>query len=97
MLYSVYLITNKNKQNAFQQRKERTQDVNRERENMFLEELRNKAKETLSKGWLSTVRVGDRSVCCYSDGFHCESWDRFDPEFTTLDIDEAINYLYPEP
>ena len=63
-----------------------------------LEELREKARQILTSGkWLSSITEGERSVCVYSDGLHCSSWNRFDPEFTTTDIEEAINYLYVEP
>lgn len=65
---------------------------------MFVEELREKARKILNDGkWLSAVKEGDREVEICHDGFYCHSWDRFDPEFTTTDIEEAINYLYVEP
>lgn len=62
-----------------------------------MEELRNKAIETLKNGgWLTTVAEGERQVSVYSDGYYCSSSDRFDPEFTTKDINIAVDYLYPQ-
>ena len=61
-----------------------------------MEELRNKAKETLQNGkWLESVTYGERTVTIVSNGYECSSFDRFDAEFTTQNIDEAIDYLYP--
>lgn len=63
----------------------------------MLEELREKARQILNNGkWLSVVKSDDREVQINHDGFFCHSWNRFDSEFTTNDIEEAINYLYPE-
>lgn len=61
-----------------------------------MEELRNKAKETLQNGkWLESVTYGERTVTVVSNGYECSSFDRFDAEFTTQNIDDAIDYLYP--
>lgn len=61
-----------------------------------MEELRNKAKETLQNGkWLESVTYGERTVTIVSNGYECNSFDHFDAEFTTQDIDVAIDYLYP--
>lgn len=61
-----------------------------------MQELRNKAKETLQNGkWLESVTYGERTVTIVSNGYECSSFDRFDAEFTTQNIDDAIDYLYP--
>ena len=61
-----------------------------------MEELRNKAIKTLKNGgWLTTITEGERQVSVYSDGYYCKSLDRFDPEFTTKNINIAVDYLYP--
>ena len=61
-----------------------------------MEELRNKAKETLQNGkWLESVTYDNRTVTIVSNGYECSSFDRFDAEFTTQNIDDAIDYLYP--
>ena len=61
-----------------------------------MKELRNKAKETLQNGkWLESVSYDNRTVTVVSNGYECSSSDRFDAEFTTQNIDEAIDYLYP--
>lgn len=63
----------------------------------MLEELRKKAYDLFnSNKWMHSISEGERSVTIFSDGLHCSSWDRFDPEFTTNDIEVAVNYLYPE-
>ena len=63
----------------------------------MLEELRKKAYELFnSNKWMTTILEGERSVTIYSDGLRCSSINRFDPEFTTDNIDVAVNYLYPE-
>ena len=62
----------------------------------MLEELRAKTKESLESEF-SAAFAGDRKVFNSIDGFICESWNEFDPEFITQDIEVAINYLYPEP
>lgn len=63
-----------------------------------MEELRENAREILSTGkWLESVSYGERTVMITSNGYECSSSERFDPEFTTQDINIAINYLYPEP
>lgn len=60
-------------------------------------ELRENAMEILKEGkWLASVSYGSRTVTVVSDGYECSSSERFDPEFTTQDINVAINYLYPE-
>lgn len=60
-------------------------------------ELREKAMEILKEGkWLSGVSYNNRTVTVVNDGYECSSFERFDPEFTTQDINVAINYLYPE-
>lgn len=62
-----------------------------------LKELREKAYKILSSyKWLSAVRNGDREVQINDNGFYCHSRNRFDYEFITNDIEEAVNYLYPE-
>jgi hypothetical protein len=45
---------------------------------------------------MASISEGKRSVTVCSDGLYCSSMDCFDPEFTTDNIDEAVNYLYPE-
>lgn len=61
-----------------------------------MEELRINAKETLQNGkWLTSVSYDNRTVTIVSNGYECSSSDRFDAEFTTQDIDVAIDYLYP--
>lgn len=61
-----------------------------------MEYLRIKAKETLQNGkWLESVSYDNRTVTIVSNGYECSSSDRFDAEFTTQDIDVAIDYLYP--
>lgn len=61
-----------------------------------MEYLRNKAKETLQNGkWLTSVSYDNRTVTIVSNGYECSSYDRFDAEFTTKNIDDAIDYLYP--
>ena len=60
-----------------------------------MKELRNEARETL-KHLFAYVEHDDRSVTVYSGGYHCNSWNRFDPEFITDDINVAIDYLYPQ-
>ena len=63
----------------------------------MMEELREEARKILTDGkWLSVVEAGDREVQVNWNGFYCHSWDRFDPEFVTTDIEEAISFLYPE-
>lgn len=62
-----------------------------------MRELRENAREILSTGkWLESVSCEERTVTIIRDGYECSSSDRFDPEFTTQDMDIAINYLYPE-
>lgn len=62
-----------------------------------MSELREKAMKILKEGkWLASVSYGNRTVTVVSDGYECSSSERFDPEFTTQDINVAINYLYPE-
>lgn len=61
-----------------------------------MEELRNKTKGTLKNGkWLTSVSYYDRTVTVVSNGYECSSSDRFDQEFTTENLDVAIDYLYP--
>ena len=61
-----------------------------------MEYLRVKAKETLQNGkWLESASYDNRTVTIVSNGYECSSSDRFDAEFTTQDIDVAIDYLYP--
>lgn len=61
-----------------------------------MEYLRIKVKETLQNGkWLESVSYDNRTVTIVSNGYECSSSDRFDAEFTTQDIDVAIDYLYP--
>ena len=61
-----------------------------------MEYLRVKAKETLQNGkWLESVSYDNRTVTIVYNGYECSSSDRFDAEFTTQDIDVAIDYLYP--
>ena len=63
-----------------------------------LESLRSNAREILKdKKWLSSVQADEREVTVYTDGYHCESSSKFDVEFVTNDVEEAINYLYPQP
>lgn len=63
----------------------------------MMEELRNKAIEILKNGgWLTAITKGERTVSVYSDGYYCSSLDRFDPEFITKDINDAVDYLYPQ-
>lgn len=63
----------------------------------MLEELRKNAYKILNSGeWLSTVQEGDREVRVSYGSFYCYSRNNFDPELRTNDIEEAINYLYPE-
>lgn len=63
----------------------------------MLEELRKKAYELLnSNKWMASISEGERCVTVYEDGLYCSSMNRFDPEFTTDNIDVAVNYLYPE-
>lgn len=63
----------------------------------MLEELRENARQILNSGkWLSNIKSDNREVQIHHNGFYCHSRNRFDPEFTTTDIEEAINYLYPE-
>lgn len=60
-------------------------------------ELREKAMKILKEGkWLASISYGNRTVTVVSDGYECSSSERFDPEFTTQDINVAIDYLYPE-
>lgn len=63
----------------------------------MLKELREKAYELFSSNkWMSSISEGERSVIVYSDGLYCSSINRFDPNFTTDNIEVAVNYLYPE-
>lgn len=63
----------------------------------MLEELRKKAYELFtSNKWMASISEGERSVIIFSDGLYCSSMNRFDPEFTTDNIEVAVNYLYPE-
>lgn len=63
----------------------------------MFQELRNKVTDKLKNGgWLTTVTEGERTVSVYSNGYHCSSADRFDVEFTTKDINVAVDYLYPQ-
>lgn len=63
----------------------------------MLEELRKKAQEIFnSNKWLASITEGERTVSIYSDGLYCSSTNQYDLEFTTNNIEEAINYLYPE-
>jgi len=64
----------------------------------MLEKLRNNARKLFnSNKWMSSISEGERSVLICSNGLYCSSINQYDPEFTTDNIDEAINYLYPEP
>lgn len=60
-------------------------------------ENRNEAREILAKKkWMSFVKHDNREVWVLSDGsYDCTSFDIFDPEFNTTDIEIALNYLYP--
>lgn len=63
----------------------------------MLEELRKKAYELFnSNKWMASISEGERRVTVYENGLCCSSMNRFDPEFTTNNIDVAVNYLYPE-
>ena len=63
----------------------------------MLKELRKKAQEIFSSNkWMASITEGERNVCVHSDGLYCSSMNQYDPEFTTNNIEEAINYLYPE-
>lgn len=62
-----------------------------------MEELRKRAYEILANGgWLASVSEDERTVTVCTNGFDCTSMNNHDPEFTTSDINEAVNYLYPE-
>lgn len=62
------------------------------------EVLRKKAYKILGTGrWMSSVSYGEREVTVCADGLDCHSSDRFDPEFTTDDVNVAVDYLYPTP
>ena len=63
----------------------------------MLEELRKKAYKLFSSNkWMSSISEGERNVTVYEDGLCCSSMNQYDLEFTTNNIEEAINYLYPE-
>lgn len=63
----------------------------------MLEELRKKAYDLFSSNkWMASISEGERSVTIFLDGLHCSSWNCSDPEFTTDNIEVAVNYLYPE-
>lgn len=63
----------------------------------MLEELRKKAYKLFnSNKWMASISEGERCVTIYENGLCCSSMNCFDPEFTTNDIDVAVNYLYPE-
>lgn len=60
---------------------------------------RENAKQILQSGELyESIRIhpdDNRAISRYSSGIHCESLNRYDPEFVTDDIEVALNYIYP--
>lgn len=63
----------------------------------MLEELRKKAYKVFNNNkWMTSISEGERSVTVYENGLYCTSVNCFDPEFTTNNIEVAINYLYTE-
>ena len=59
----------------------------------MFEELRKQATEKLSH-WLGSASYGNREVVRYSDGYDCNEWDSH-LEFTTQDINVALDFLFP--
>lgn len=62
-----------------------------------LNELRENAYKILSSGkWLAAVQADEREVYILHDGvYYCHEFCCCN-DFKTDDIDEAVNYLYPE-
>lgn len=58
------------------------------------EELRKQAIEKLSN-WMGSASYDNREVVRYSDGYNCNEWDSH-LEFTTQDINVALEFLFPE-
>ena len=68
----------------------------RERE---IKMTREKAKQILESGKLYQTIKNDpedeREIYRCSDGIHCNSWNKFDHEFVTNEIETALDYIYP--
>lgn len=60
-----------------------------------LKKQRNEAKEKLNH-WLGSVSNAERTVTRVSNGYDCNSYNRYDIEFLTVNLNDALNYLYPE-
>ena len=67
------------------------------KEGKKMEEKRDKARAILAKKeWMSFIEYDNRHVVVLSDGsYDCLSYDRFDPEFRTTNIEVALDYLFP--
>lgn len=58
----------------------------------MFEELRKQAVKKLSH-WMGSASYDNREVVRYSDGYNCNEWDSH-LEFTTQDINVALNFLF---